>query len=199
MKLADPVQRKRCNACRSILTVFAFRKDALGELGRRAVCKRCEVTARTAVKKALSLEQQLIPKIRRSALSHAKRVGLTLDDFLARHPWEFDWMARDASIIYQHGYCPRCHIHKFSEHPQGDFTLDVIFPELPPYQSNLRWVDRTCNTRKGKRAADEEAHDRSDQQQWEAAQITITAIPVAQPMVFSWMLTCDLSTTIRAK
>ena len=140
MKPGVPVEKKRCRECRQWLTVFAFRKDATGDLGRRGVCKRCEITARTESKKVLSLEQRFLEKIRRTAVSHANRLKLTLAEFLNRHPWELPWMARDAAVLYQHGYCPRCHVQKFSDLGLHDFTLDIIFKELLEYSNQTPLV-----------------------------------------------------------
>lgn len=118
---------------------------------RKTICKECESKERIAKRDSNPFR----PKAEDSIARHAKQEKMSPKQFSHEYGITLDYVEmlfRDAWLLHENG--SKCHsCFKPFKHSLDDFTLDKIFPDLPPTRSNLRVVCRTCNTAKGTKNA----------------------------------------------
>jgi len=147
--------RKKCSRCGVEHPLRFFRKDKIHRQGSIAtqlyhsICKECESKERIAKRGSNPFR----PKASDAIARHAKQEGMSSKQFSHKFGATLDYVEmlfRDAWLLHENG--SRCHsCFKKFRHTLDDFTLDRIFPNLPPTRSNLRVICRTCNTAKGKK------------------------------------------------
>lgn len=118
---------------------------------RRAVCRLCEVTARTEEKRANRWRAKARGALNRHADKYADK-GLIASraEFAERFRWDVDRMARDLEHAAAHD-CVYCH-NAYSEMGNGpaDLSFDVMDPDADPYyETNVTICCQTCNREKG--------------------------------------------------
>lgn len=113
----------------------------------RAICKGCESKERIAKRDSNPFR----PKARDAIARHAKQEKMPSRQFSRKYGVTLDYVEmlfRDAWLLHENG--SKCHsCFRPFKHTLDDFTLDKVFPNLPPTRSNLRVICRTCNTAKG--------------------------------------------------
>ena len=145
--------KKICARCGVEHPLYFFRKNRTSRQGcvpiefRKSICKECESKERIAKRDSNPFRQ----KARDAIARHAKQEKMSSKQFSHKYGITLDYVEmlfRDAWLLHENG--SKCHsCFKPFEHNLDDFTLDKIFPDLPPTRSNLRVICRTCNTAKG--------------------------------------------------
>lgn len=148
--LGEP--HKRCRKCRLDWPLRDFRSNPDTRTRRlareRAICRRCEITARNDVD---PLVRKARDTIRRHAKRYSERLGekLTTPEFAKR----FGWDVKRIVHMFRHAWANTCRYCRqpYQTMPDGyaAMTLDVLDPAKPPYLTNVEVACRTCNTAKG--------------------------------------------------
>jgi len=149
-------QRKKCRKCRLDWPLKDFRSQDDRRAGRRArdraICRRCEITARNDVD---PLIRKARDTVRRHAKRYAEKIGekLTTSEFAKRFGWDVEYIRHK----FEHAWDNTCRYcrQSYKSMPDGiaAMTLDILDPAKEPYLTNVEVACRTCNTAKGDRDA----------------------------------------------
>lgn len=113
--------------------------------GYRPTCRLCEQDRRTEKTK----KDRWRVKMVRARYSHAKKLGISVEDMENKHGWVIETMMKRAMHNYANG-CPECHM-SFATMGNGlaDLTVDIYDRRIEPDYDATRDMCLTCNRAKG--------------------------------------------------
>jgi hypothetical protein len=165
--------------CGEYYPASAFRKnhvEAHACASRKRTCKRCEQTKRDKLKRANRWKVKAATTIR----NHARKYGMSRQEFEETYGWNPDRLARDLENTYEHGLCPGECGDPFKDmgHGLADITVDIIDRRIAPvYPSNVRLICSTDNRSKGQTPPEEMGERIIINQKWKAAMQRVKADP----------------------